>query len=87
VCPSSDPAWTPLFATAGGLVTEVGGSLTHGALVAREYGLPAVVSVADATEMISDGQRIRVNGDTGTVELLDDQTNNTTETSKAAESD
>jgi len=72
VCPSSDPAWTPLFATAGGLVTEVGGSLTHGASVAREYGLPAVVSVADATEAISDGQRIRVNGDTGTVELLDE---------------
>ena len=71
VCPSSDPAWTPLFATAGGLVTEVGGSLTHGTLVAREYGLPAVVSVADATEVISDGQRIRVNGDAGTVELLD----------------
>ncbi|EMA66933.1 pyruvate phosphate dikinase PEP/pyruvate-binding protein [Halorubrum aidingense JCM 13560] len=70
VCPSSDPAWTPLFATAGGLVTEVGGSLTHGALVAREYGLPAVVSVAGATEAITDGQRIRVNGDTGTVELL-----------------
>jgi len=73
------PAWTPLFATAGGLVTEVGGRLTHGALVAREYGLPAVVSVADATEVISDGQRIRVNGDTGTVELLDEQTSDMTE--------
>ncbi|AZQ16114.1 PEP/pyruvate-binding domain-containing protein [Halorubrum sp. PV6] len=70
VCPSSDPAWTPLFATAGGIVTEVGGRLTHGALVAREYGLPAVVSVTNATELIADGQRIRVDGDTGTVNLL-----------------
>ncbi|RLM62973.1 pyruvate phosphate dikinase [Halorubrum sp. Atlit-8R] len=70
VCPSSDPAWTPLFATAGGVVTEVGGRLTHGALVAREYGLPAVVSVTNATELIADGQRIRVDGDTGTVNLL-----------------
>ncbi|WP_277554047.1 PEP/pyruvate-binding domain-containing protein [Halobaculum limi] len=73
VCPSSDPAWTPLFATAAGLVTEVGGSLTHGALVAREYGLPAVASVTDATTAIRDGQRIRVDGDAGTVELLDDE--------------
>jgi pyruvate,water dikinase len=72
VSPSSDPAWTPLFATASGLVTEVGGSLTHGALVAREYGLPAVASVTGATETISDGQRIRVDGDDGTVELLDE---------------
>lgn len=72
VCPSSDPAWTPLFATASGLVTEVGGRLTHGALVAREYGLPAVVSVTGATERITDGQRIRVNGTQGTVEILDD---------------
>lgn len=72
VCPSSDPAWTPLFATASGLVTEVGGSLTHGALVAREYGLPAVASVTDATEKINDEQRIRVDGDNGTVDLLDD---------------
>jgi pyruvate,water dikinase len=71
VCPSSDPAWTPLFATASGLITEVGGSLTHGALVAREYGLPAVASVTGATEKIIDGQRIRVDGDNGTVEFLD----------------
>ena len=72
VCPSSDPAWTPLFATASGLVTEVGGRLTHGALVAREYGLPAVLSVTGATERIADGQRIRVDGTQGTVEILDD---------------
>jgi pyruvate,water dikinase len=70
VCASSDPAWTPLFATASALVTEVGGRLTHGALVAREYGLPAVASVPGATTKITDGQRIRVDGDTGTVELL-----------------
>lgn len=70
VCASSDPAWTPLFATASALVTEVGGRLTHGALVAREYGLPAVASVQGATTKITDGQRIRVDGDTGTVELL-----------------
>ncbi|RLM62623.1 PEP/pyruvate-binding domain-containing protein [Halorubrum sp. Atlit-26R] len=72
VCPSTDPAWTPLFATAGGLVAEVGGRFTHGALVAREYGLPAVVSVAGATEQIADGQRIRVDGTNGVVELLED---------------
>jgi pyruvate,water dikinase len=70
VCASSDPAWTPLFATASALVTEVGGRLTHGALVAREYGLPAVASVPGATTRITDGQRVRVDGDTGTVELL-----------------
>jgi pyruvate,water dikinase len=73
VCASSDPAWTPLFATASALVTEVGGRLTHGALVAREYGLPAVASVPGATTNITDGQRIRVDGDTGTVELLTDE--------------
>jgi|AntRauMinimDraft_3_1070383.scaffolds.fasta_scaffold00447_13 pyruvate,water dikinase len=73
VCPSSDPAWTPLFATAGGIVTEVGGRLTHGALVAREYGLPAVVSVLGATDSIEDGQHIRVDGTQGTVEIFDDQ--------------
>jgi len=85
VCPSSDPAWTPLFATAGGLVTEVGGRLTHGARRPRVRP-SAVVSVADATEVISDGQRIRVNGDTGTVELLDEQTSDMTEASKTTES-
>jgi rifampicin phosphotransferase len=72
VTPSSDPTWTPLFATARGLVTEVGGRMTHGALVAREYGLPAVVSVKGATEKIADGQRICVDGDQGTVEIIED---------------
>jgi pyruvate,water dikinase len=71
VCPSSDPAWTPLFSVASGLVTEVGGRLTHGSLVAREYGLPAVVSVPDATTRLREGQRVRVDGTRGTVEMLD----------------
>jgi pyruvate,water dikinase len=59
-----------LFVTAAGLVTEVGGLMTHGAVIAREYGLPAVVGVEDATRMIRDGQRIRVHGTDGYVEVL-----------------
>jgi pyruvate,water dikinase len=66
----TDPSWTPVFTTAAGLVTEVGGLMTHGAVIAREYGLPAVVGVQDATRLISDGQRIRVQGTAGYVELL-----------------
>src|SRR5690606_31369908 len=66
----TDPSWTPLFVTAAGLVTEVGGLMTHGAVLAREYGLPAVVGVEAATRLISDGQRIRVDGTRGTVEVL-----------------
>ncbi|WP_110518035.1 rifamycin-inactivating phosphotransferase [Herpetosiphon llansteffanensis] len=66
----TDPSWTPLFVAIHGLVTEVGGLMTHGAVIAREYGLPAVVGVADATQRIRDGQRIRVDGSTGTIELL-----------------
>ncbi len=66
----TDPSWTPLFVTITGLVTEVGGLMTHGAVIAREYGLPAVVSVIDATRLIPDGQRIRVHGTEGYVELL-----------------
>ncbi|MCW3528615.1 hypothetical protein K6Y52_38215, partial [Burkholderia cenocepacia] len=62
--------WTPLFVSVKGLVTEVGGPMTHGAVIAREYGLPAVVSVANATRLIGDGQRIRINGTDGYVELL-----------------
>ena len=72
VCPSTDPAWTPLFTTAGGLVAEVGGRFTHGALVAREYGLPAVISVTGATEAIANGRTVRVDGTRGVVELLDE---------------
>ncbi|MFC9432173.1 rifamycin-inactivating phosphotransferase [Nocardia sp. NPDC057030] len=66
----TDPSWTPLFVAIKGLVTEVGGLMTHGAVIAREYGLPAVVGVEHATELIRDGQRIRVNGTDGYVELL-----------------
>ncbi len=66
----TDPSWTPLFISIKGLVTEVGGLMTHGAVVAREYGLPAVVGVVNATKLIKDGQRIRVNGTEGYVEIL-----------------
>ncbi|WP_369200016.1 rifamycin-inactivating phosphotransferase [Streptomyces sp. PU-14G] len=66
----TDPSWSPLFVTAKGLVTEAGGLMTHGAVVAREYGLPAVVGVEDATRRIRDGQRIRVQGTSGYVEVL-----------------
>src|SRR5690606_9352738 len=67
----TDPSWSPLFVAISGLVTEVGGRMTHGAVVAREYGLPAVVGVVDATRRIRDGQRLRVDGARGWVELLD----------------
>lgn len=70
VTPFTDPSWTPLFVAIKGLVTEVGGLMTHGAVIAREYGLPAVVGVEQATHLIKDGQRIRVNGTEGYVELL-----------------
>lgn len=66
----TDPSWTPLFVSIKGLVTEVGGLMTHGAVIAREYGLPAVVGVERATQLIKDGQRIRVNGTDGYVEIL-----------------
>ncbi len=70
VCPGTDPAWTPLFLTAGGLVMEVGGMITHGAIVAREYGLPAVVGVHQATTRLRSGQRVRVDGSTGRIVVL-----------------
>ena len=66
----TDPSWTPLFVAIAGLVTEVGGLMTHGAVIAREYGLPAVVGVEHATRLIHDGQRIRVHGTDGYVEIL-----------------
>jgi pyruvate,water dikinase len=66
----TDPSWTPVFVGITGLVTEVGGLMTHGAVIAREYGLPAVVGVEHATQMIRDGQRIRVNGTDGYIEIL-----------------
>lgn len=66
----TDPSWTPLFVSVKGLVTEVGGLMTHGAVIAREYGLPAVVGVENATKLIKDGQRIRVHGTEGYIEIL-----------------
>lgn len=69
VAPSTDPGWTPLFLTAGGLVMEMGGAMSHGAVVAREYGIPAVVGVAGATEHIRTGQMITVDGSSGTVTI------------------
>ncbi|MEK4435962.1 phosphoenolpyruvate synthase [Paenibacillus sp. FSL K6-2862] len=66
----TDPSWTPLFVSIKGLVTEVGGLMTHGAVIAREYGLPAVVGVENATNRIKDGQRIRVHGTEGYIEIL-----------------
>ncbi len=69
----TDPGWTPLFVNAAGLVMEVGGLMTHGSVVAREYGIPAVVGVVDATTRIRSGQRVRVHGTAGYVELLDDE--------------
>ncbi|TKI54715.1 phosphoenolpyruvate synthase [Brevibacillus antibioticus] len=66
----TDPGWTPLFVSIKGLVTEVGGLMTHGAVIAREYGLPAVVGVENATTLIKDGQRIRVHGTDGYIEIL-----------------
>jgi phosphohistidine swiveling domain-containing protein len=71
VCPGTDPSWTPLFLTAGGLVMEVGGMMTHGAVVAREYGLPAVVGIHNATQRLHTGQRVRVDGASGQVVLLE----------------
>ncbi|AEM85644.1 rifamycin-inactivating phosphotransferase [Streptomyces violaceusniger] len=66
----TDPSWSPLFVGIAGLVTEVGGLMTHGAVIAREYGLPAVVGVERATRLIRDGQRIRVHGTDGYVQIL-----------------
>jgi rifampicin phosphotransferase len=77
VCPTTTPAWTPLFSQARGLVTDVGGILAHGSIVAREYGIPAVLGTGIATTRIRSGQIIRVDGDAGTVTLVDetDETN------------
>ncbi|MEJ2746361.1 MAG: PEP/pyruvate-binding domain-containing protein [Anaerolineae bacterium] len=71
VCPGTDPAWTPLFLTAGGLITEVGGLMTHGSVVAREYGIPAVVGVDRATTRLHTGQRIRLDGSSGQIAIID----------------
>lgn len=67
VCAGTDPAWTPLFLTAGGLVTEVGGLMTHGSVVAREYGIPAVVGIPHVTRILKDGEPIRIDGTAGVI--------------------
>jgi phosphohistidine swiveling domain-containing protein len=72
ICPATDPGWTPLFLTAGGLVMEIGGMVTHGSVVAREYGIPAVVGVHGATTRIQTGQRIRVDGTQGRITVLEE---------------
>ncbi|MHC1743324.1 MAG: PEP/pyruvate-binding domain-containing protein [Syntrophobacteraceae bacterium] len=69
VAPSTDPAWTPLFLKASAIVMETGGALSHGAIVAREYGIPAVVNIPGVTQIIRDGMRVTVNGDEGKVYL------------------
>jgi phosphohistidine swiveling domain-containing protein len=71
VCRSTDPGWTPLFLTAGGLVMEIGGLITHGSVVAREYGIPAVVGVHEATTRLKTGQHLRVDGNRGIVTILE----------------
>ena len=71
VCPGTDPSWTPLFLVAGGLIMEVGGMMTHGAVVAREYGIPAAVGVTEATTRLKTGMKVRLNGSTGEITLLD----------------
>ncbi len=75
VCPGTDPSWTPLFLTAGGLVMEVGGLMTHGSVVAREYGIPAVVGVHAATTRLQTGQRVRVDGTAGRVVVMGEAMN------------
>ena len=72
VCPTTTPAWTPLFPQATGLVTDIGGILAHGSIVAREYGIPAVLGLGNGTQRIASGQRITVDGTRGTVTLLDE---------------
>jgi pyruvate,water dikinase len=72
VCPTTTPAWTPLFSQAAGLVTDIGGALAHGSIVAREYGIPAVMGTGAATQRIRPGQIIRVDGDGGAVTLVDE---------------
>src|SRR5207237_2361493 len=70
VCPSTDPAWVPLFVHARGLLLETGGVLSHGAIVAREFGLPAVAGLADVHRRLRTGQRVRVDGTSGVVTVL-----------------
>jgi pyruvate,water dikinase len=72
--PYTDAGWAPLLARAQGLIAEVGGRLSHGAIIAREYGIPAVMDVTNATQRLHTGQWVRLNGETGIVEVLDPST-------------
>jgi pyruvate,water dikinase len=71
VAPTTSPAWTPLFTMASAVVTDIGGPLSHSSIVAREYGIPAVLATSIGTRMIRDGQTITVDGSAGLVTLLD----------------
>ena len=73
VCHGTDPSWTPLFLSACALVMEVGGLVTHGSIVAREVGIPAVVGLENVTDRLKTGQRVRVDGSNGVVEILEDE--------------
>ena len=72
VCPATDPSWTSLFLVATGLVMEVGGMMVHGSVVAREHNIPAVVGVNQATTRIKTGQRLRINGSSGEIKILEE---------------
>ena len=71
VVPYTDAGWSSLLTLAGGLISEVGGRLSHGAIIAREYGIPAVMDIPYATQLLHDGKRVRINGQTGIIEILD----------------
>ncbi len=71
VCEATDPSWTPLFQIASGLIMEIGGMMTHGSVVAREHGIPGIVAVKNATKIFKDGQIVRMNGNTGIIELIE----------------
>jgi pyruvate,water dikinase len=71
VCPITAPSWAPVFARIGGAVSDIGGIMSHAAIVSREYGLPAVVGTGFGTKQIHDGQQVRVDGDNGVVTVLD----------------
>jgi pyruvate,water dikinase len=70
VAPATNPAWTPLFTLASGIIVEIGGTLSHSSIVAREYGLPALANVKDATKLLKDGDRVRLDANNETVEVL-----------------
>jgi pyruvate,water dikinase len=74
IAPFTDPGWTPYFIPAAGIVIDQGGLMSHGSIIAREYGIPAVVNVGPATKLIKTGQLVEVDGDTGTVRVLGDET-------------